>query len=40
MLISALLATSIWAGSIEDYFPHQPGIKWTYEDSDGRQLVQ
>jgi hypothetical protein len=39
MLLSALFAATVLT-SVEDYFPVAVGTKWTYEDQDGRQLVQ
>lgn len=42
MLLSAVLAVTMLsqAPAVEDYFPLKTGMKWTYEDQDGRQLIQ
>jgi hypothetical protein len=39
MVVATLLGLSMLS-PVGDYFPLVPGTKWTYEDADGRQLVQ
>jgi len=40
MILTALLAASAFASTIEDFSPMIPGTKWTYEDGNGLQLVE
>lgn len=40
MVITALLAAAAIASPAEEFFPLNVGARWTYEDQEGRQLVQ
>jgi hypothetical protein len=40
MILATLVGFAVSISPVGDYFPLVPGTKWTYEDADGRQLVQ
>ncbi len=40
MITCAIIAFTLAASPVEDYFPLIPGTKWTYEDANGLQMVQ
>ena len=40
MILTLLIAASTMVQPVDDFFPLVPGIKWTYEDGNGVQLIE